>query len=69
MHHFIFIEIELLFLDPHLHFPSTTGFNKQVSVLNSLTLVTDHVDLRLNVVGVLFVRSQNDCDEVGYVIA
>lgn len=60
----VYIISGLLLFDLHLHFPTRMRLNEQICLLQSLPLVTNHIDFRHDLTLILLIRPQDDCDKV-----
>jgi hypothetical protein len=60
MRRWAFIGDLVLFLHAHLHFAARVAIDEEIGAFESLSLVADHIDLRLDLSWVLLIRSEND---------
>lgn len=60
----VYIISGLLLFDLHLHFPTRMRLNEQICLLQSLPLVTNHIDFRHDLTLILLIRPQDDGDKV-----
>jgi len=63
------IGIIVVLFDSHCHLSPWTWFHKQIGTLQSLSLITYHVDLGLYLSWIFIILPQNDSDEIRDVVA